>query len=231
MREAPAATMPIKDLPEDMRPREKLLRHGAAALADVELLALLLRTGRQGHDVFALAQQVLDETGGFAGLLAGRGRLGEINGLGPAKCSEIAAVAEIARRALAQQLREAPVFDHPQKVKDYAALRLAGREREVFCAIFLDTRLRLIDEEELFAGTLAQASVHPREIARRALQRNAAAVIVVHNHPSGVAEPSRADESLTQAIRSALQLLDVRLVDHLVVGQGSVVSFAERGLL
>ncbi len=224
--------MPIKDLPEDMRPREKLLRHGSAALADVELLALLLRTGRQGHDVFALAQEVLQAVGGFHGLLAAGDReLSAIRGLGPAKKSEIAAVAEIARRALAQQMREAPVFDHPQKVKDYVALRLAAQPREVFAVIFLDSRMRLIGDEAMFHGTLSQASVYPREIARRALQLNAAAVIVAHNHPSGVAEPSAADEHLTHAIRDAMRLIDVRLIDHLIVGQGVVVSLAERGAL
>ncbi len=224
--------MPIKDLPEDMRPREKLLRHGPAALADIELLALLLRTGRRGHDVFALAQEVLETVGGFHGLISASDReLGAIRGLGPAKKSEIAAVAEIARRALAQQMRAAPVLDAPQKVKDYVALRLSTQQREVFMVIFLDSRTRLIGEEAMFHGTLAQASVYPREIARRALQLNAAAVIVAHNHPSGVAEPSRADEHLTQAIRGAMQLIDVRLMDHLIVGQGVVVSLAERGAL
>lgn len=224
--------MPLKDLPQALRPREKLLQHGPAALADAELLALLLRTGTRGQGVIELADAVLQRFDGFHGLLgATTGDLESFKGLGPAKRSEIVAVLEIARRALAQQLREAPLFDAPQKVKDYLALHLAGRGQEVFVVLFLDGQHRLLKSEDMFHGTLTQTSVYPREIARRALQLNAAAVVLAHNHPSGVAEPSRADEHLTQAVRSALQLLDVRVLDHLVVGQGLVVSFAERGLL
>jgi DNA repair protein RadC len=224
--------MPIKDLPSELRPREKLLQHGPAALADVELLALLLRTGRQGHDVFALAQELLRTLDGFRGLLAASAReLESIKGLGPAKRSEILAVAEIARRALAQQMRAAPVFDVPQKVKDFVALRLGLQQREVFLVLFLDTRHRLVAEEDMFSGTLSHTNVYPREIARRALQLNAAAIVVAHNHPSGVSEPSRADDQLTASIRSAMNLIDVHLLDHLIVGQGSVVSMAERGML
>ncbi|MDE2080409.1 MAG: DNA repair protein RadC [Burkholderiales bacterium] len=222
----------MKDLPPEQRPREKLLARGAAALADGELLALLLRTGYRGHGVFALAAQVLDECGGFAGLLsAPPGRLAAIKGLGPAKRAELLAVVEMARRALAQQLQAAPVFDHPGRVKDYLALQLGRHEREVFAVLFLDSQHRLLRLEELFQGTLTQTSVHPREVVRRALALNAGAVVLAHNHPSGVAEPSRADEFLTQALKAALQLVDVRVLDHIVVGQGQVVSMAERGLL
>ncbi|MDE2398419.1 MAG: DNA repair protein RadC [Burkholderiales bacterium] len=224
--------MPLKDLPADQRPREKLLARGAAALSDGELLALLLRTGLRGQGVFELAQAVLGACGGFAGLLgADPALLGRVKGLGPAKRAELLAVMEIARRALAQQMRAAPVFDAPQRVKDYVALELGAREHEVFAVLFLDTQHRLIRLEEMFRGTLAQTSVYPREVCRRALALNAGAVIFAHNHPSGVAEPSRADELLTQTLKSALALLDVRVLDHLVVGQGQVVSFAEKGLL
>jgi len=224
--------MPLKDLPADQRPREKLLSRGAAALADGELLALLLRTGYRGHGVVELAATVLGSCGGFAGLLAASPEtLKRIKGLGPAKRTELLAVAEMARRALAQQMQEAPVFDAPQKVKDYVALHLAGREQEVFAVLFLDGQHRLLKLEEMFHGTLTQTSVYPREVVRRALALNAGALIFAHNHPSGLAEPSRADEYLTQTLRSALQLVDVRVLDHLVVGQGQVVSMAERGLL
>jgi DNA repair protein RadC len=224
--------MSLKDLPAEMRPREKLLARGGAALSDIELLALLLRTGLPGQGVFELAAQVLREFKGFAGLLqAEAADLRRIKGLGPAKRAEIAAVVEMARRALAQPLRAAPVFDAPQKVKDFVALRLASRAQEVFVVLFLDGQHRLIELEEMFHGSLTQTSVYPREVVRRALALNAGAVILAHNHPSGAAEPSRADEFLTQSLKSALALVDVRVLDHLVVGQGQVVSFAERGLL
>jgi DNA repair protein RadC len=224
--------MSLKDLPAEMRPREKLLALGGAALSDVELLALLLRTGLPGKGVFDLAQQVLGDFGGFAGLLQAEATdLKRIMGLGPAKRAEIAAVVEMARRALAQPLHRAPVFDSPGKVKDYVALHLGSRAQEVFAVLFLDGQHRLLKLEVLFHGTLTQTSVYPREVVRRALELHASAVILAHNHPSGVAEPSRADEHLTQTLKSALQLVDVRVLDHLVVGQGTVLSFAEQGLL
>ena len=224
--------MSLKDLPAEMRPREKLLARGGAALSDVELLALLLRTGLPGKGVFELARQLLDDFQGFAGLLqAGAADLKRIKGLGPAKRAEIAAVLEMARRALAQPLRNDPVFDAPAKVKDYVALHLGQRGQEVFAVLFLDGQHRLLKLEILFHGTLTQTSVYPREVVRRALELHAGAVILAHNHPSDVAEPSRADEHLTQTLKSALQLVDVRVLDHLVVGQGTVLSFAERGLL
>ena len=224
--------MTMKDLPADQRPREKLLARGAAALADGELLELLLRTGYKGHGVFALAADVLADCKGFAGLLAATpDRLKNIKGLGPAKRAELLAVMEMARRALAQQLQEAPAFDSPQRVKDYLALQLGGRSHEVFAVLFLDAQHRLLCLEEMFRGTLNQTSVYPREVVKRALALNAAAVVLAHNHPSGVAEPSRADEFLTQTLKSALQLVDVRVLDHVVVGAGQAVSMAERGLL
>ena len=224
--------MTIKALPAAMRPREKLLAHGAAALADAELLALLLRTGLPGKGVLQLAQELLDDFQGFAGLLASDVHtLRRTKGLGPAKRAELAAVIEMARRALAQQLQDRPVFDSPARVKDYVALRLAGLPREVFGVLLLDSQHRLIGWHELFQGTLSQTSVYPREVVRLSMSRNAGAVILAHNHPSGVAEPSRADEFLTQSIKTALALVDVRVLDHLVVGAGQVVSLAERGLL
>ena len=224
--------MAMKDLPADQRPREKLLARGAGALADAELLALLLRTGIKGLGVVALADAVLTQFKGFAGLLqADPAALKGIKGLGPAKRAELLAVLEMARRALAQQMKVVPVFDTPQQVKDYVALQLAGRQQEVFAVVFLDAQHRLLALEEMFHGSLSQTSVYPREVVRRALALNAGAVILAHNHPSGVAEPSRADAYLTATLKSALALVDVRVIDHLVVGQGMVVSMAERGLV
>jgi DNA repair protein RadC len=224
--------MSIKDLPAAARPREKLLAHGAASLADAELLALLLRTGVKGVGVLQLAQGVLAQFGGFAGLLHAQvADLGRVKGLGPAKRAELAAVVEMARRSLVQRLRDAPVFDAPQAVKDYAQLQLGGLAYESFMVLFLDTQHRLLQADEMFRGTLNQTSVYPREMVKRALAHNAGAVILAHNHPSGLAEPSRADEFLTQSLKNALALVDVRVLDHVVVGRGAVVSFAERGLL
>jgi DNA repair protein RadC len=224
--------MSLKELPAAARPREKLLAHGVQALADVELLALMLRTGAGGLGVMQLAERLLGEFDGLAGLMhATPAALESCRGIGPAKRAELAAVLEIARRTLAQQLRAAPVFDAPQKVKDYVALRLAGQLQEVFGVLFLDAQHRLIEMRELFRGSLSQTSVYPREVLRHALLLNAGAAILVHNHPSGVAEPSRADEVRTQSLVAALRMIDVRVLDHLVVGAGHVVSFAERGLL
>ncbi len=222
----------MKHLPADQRPREKLLARGPAALADAELLALLLRTGYRGRGVVELAQDVLDHCDGFTGLLnAGRERLKAVKGLGPAKQAELMAVMEMARRALRETLRAQPVFDSPARVREYLALALGGREQEVFSVLFLDAQHRLIELCEMFSGTLTQTSVYPREVVRRALALNAGAVVLAHNHPSGVAEPSRADEHLTQTLKAALALVDVRVLDHVVVGRGQTVSLAERGLL
>ena len=228
--------MPLKDLPAEAQPREKLLARGAGALSDAELLALLLRTGIVGKGVLQLAAELLAQPpagfGGISGLLhAGADDLKRIKGLGPAKRAELVAVLELARRALAEQLREREVFGTPDAVKHYLALHLAAKGHEVFAVLFLDAQNRLLAMEELFRGTLTQTSVYPREVVKRALQLNAGAVILAHNHPSGVAEPSRADELLTHTLKTALQLVDVRVLDHLIVGQGAVLSFAERGLL
>lgn len=222
--------MGMKDLPPAMRPREKLLALGPQALADVELLALVLRTGVPGKNVFALAQEMLSTCGGFAGLMIARveAPVG-LSGLGPAKRAEISAWLEMTRRALAQSLHETPLFDSPQRAKDYVRLQLAQFPREVFAAFFLDNRHQLISFEELFHGTLTQASVYPREVMRRALLLNAAAVIVAHNHPSGEVEPSNADREVTRRLNEALASIDVRLLDHLVVTVHQVVSLAEKG--
>jgi DNA repair protein RadC len=224
--------MSIKELPLATRPREKLLAHGAQALADAELVALLLRTGAGGRNVLQHAEDLLGRFGGLAGLMQARPEeLARDRGLGPAKRAELGAVLEIARRSLAQQLKAGPVFDSPQRVKDFVALRLGALPYEVFAVLFLDAQHRLIEMQELFRGSLAQTSVYPREVLRQALLLNAGAAILAHNHPSGVAEPSRADEALTQSLAGALRMIDVRVLDHLVVGAGSVVSFAERGLI
>jgi DNA repair protein RadC len=224
--------MLIKDLPAGLRPREKLLAQGPQALADTELVALLLRTGYKGMPVLQLSQRLLDAFGGVAGLMkATAADLRRVKGLGPAKRAEVAALLEIARRSLRGELAARPVLQSPQAVKDYLALHLAPHLQEVFAVLFLDSREHLLGMEEMFRGTLAQTSVYPREVVRRALAHNAAAVILAHNHPSGVAEPSRADELLTQALQRALALIDVKVLDHLVVGRGAVVSLAERGLL
>ena len=222
----------LSHLPADARPREKLLARGPAALADVELLALLLRTGLPGLGVLQMAQGLLDKFGGLAGLLhADAQALKGTKGLGPAKRAEVAAVLEIARRVLAQQLAEQPVFDSPQRVKDFVALHLRPLAHEAFAVLFLDSQHRSIAFEVMFKGTLAHTSVHPREIVKRALALNAGAVVLAHNHPSGAAEPSRADELLTQGVSAALQLVDVKVLDHMIVGAASVLSFAERGLI
>ena len=225
--------MTLKDLPPDARPREKLLARGPGALSDAELLALLLRTGTAGRGVLQMAQEVLDAFGGLAGLLhASADDLKRIKGLGgSAKRAELVAVLELARRALAEQLRTRPVFESPTAVKDYVQLHLAQRPHEVFAVLFLDSHHRLIALEELFRGTLGQTSVYPREVALRALHHHAAAVVLAHNHPSGSVQPSPADEVLTQTLKTALALVDVRVLDHVIVGPGQALSMAERGLL
>lgn len=224
--------MSLTHLPPEARPREKLLARGPQALADAELLALLLRTGIKGLPVLQLAQGLLDQFGGWAGLLAaGVQDLAKVKGLGPAKRAEIAAVLEIARRSLNQQLAEKPALNDVDTVKTYLRLHLGSLGHEVFAVLFLDAQLRLIAMETLFTGSLTSTTVHPREVVKRALALGAAALILAHNHPSGVAEPSRSDELLTRQLSQALALVDVRVVDHFVVGAGEVVSFAERGLL
>ncbi len=224
--------MVLKDIPANARPRERLIAHGPAALADAELVALLLRTGVKGTSVLQLSQTLLDNFDGLSGLLQAQpSDLENVKGLGPAKRAEIAAVMELARRSLAQEMGKRPVFDSPQRVKDYLRMQLGHLGHEVFAVLFLDAQHHLIRLEEMFRGTFTQTSVYPREVVKRSLELHASAVILAHNHPSNVAEPSRADESLTQTLANALRLVDVRVLDHLVVGKTEVVSFAERGLL
>jgi DNA repair protein RadC len=224
--------MLLKDLPRDARPREKLLARGPAALSDAELLALLLRTGLPGKNALQMGQELIDRFGGMAGLLhTDAGALQCIKGLGPAKRAEIVAVLELARRALAEKLKEKALFSSPQAVRDYLQLQLGSRQHEIFAVMFLNSQNRLIALEELFRGTLTQTSVYPREVVIRALALNAASVVLAHNHPSGAAQPSRADEMLTQTLKTALALVDVRVLDHFVVTASQSVSMAELGLL
>ena len=223
--------MGIKDLPPGARPREKLLARGPQALSDVELLAILLRTGMAGKNVFELSQELL-ATDGIAGLLqATPASLKLVKGLGPAKQAELLAVFEIARRAMLQRLQEREAFHTPDAVKQYLQLQLAHKNHEVFAVLFLDSQNRLLAMEELFRGTLSQTSVYPREVVLRALHHQAAAVVLSHNHPSGSVQPSRADEALTQNLKASLALVDVRVLDHIIVGQGQSLSMAEQGLM
>ena len=223
--------MDIRDLPAQARPREKLLERGPQALSDVELLAILLRTGMAGKNVFALAQEMLAPAG-VAGLLnASREQLQAFKGLGPAKQAELLAVAELARRSIGQQLSEREAFHSPGAVRQYLQLHLAHKQHEVFAVLFLDSQNRLLALEELFRGTLTQTSVYPREVVLRALHHQSAGVVLAHNHPSGSVQPSRADEALTQTLKSALALVDVRVLDHIIVGRGQALSMAEQGLL
>lgn len=229
--------MALKDLPADAQPREKLHARGAGSLSDAELLALLLRTGTAGRGVLQMAEELLAAPptgfGGIAGLLnATVAELGQFKGLGgTAKRAELVAVLELARRALAQGLRQREVLQSPQTVKNYVQLHLGARPHEVFAVLFLDAQNRLIELEELFRGSLTQTSVYPREVVIRALHHQAAAVILAHNHPSGSTTPSRADEALTRTLKAALALVDVRVLDHVVVGPGAALSMAEEGLL
>jgi DNA repair protein RadC len=236
--------MALKDLPADARPREKMLSRGPSALSDAELLALLLRTGIKGKGVLQMADELLQLQskapaigsnagfGGIAGLLgATADDLKRVKGLGPAKRCEIIAVLELARRAMAQQLQERTVLADPGVVKHYVQLHLTARSHEVFAVLFLDVQNRLLRMEELFRGTLSQTSVYPREVVIKALHYQAASVVLAHNHPSGTVQPSRADETLTQTLKAALALVDVRVLDHIIVGAGQALSMAEIGLV
>lgn len=225
--------MAIKDWPAGERPREKLLARGPQALSEAELLAVFLRTGIAGRDALEIARAALLRFKGLNGLLsASRQDVERVQGFGPAKYAQLAAVLELARRALREGVRENTALTSPQRVREYLSLSLAHAKHEIFAALFLDAQNRLIEHRDLFHGTLTQTSVYPREVVKEALRQNAAAVILAHNHPSGAAEPSRADELLTRTLRDALALVDVKVLDHIIVaGPGRTVSFAERGLL
>ncbi|MEZ0245642.1 MAG: DNA repair protein RadC [Methylophilaceae bacterium] len=224
--------MAITDWPEGERPREKLLSQGSQALSDAELLAIFLRVGVVGKSAVDLARDLLTEFGNLNGIFyASRDALTAVHGMGDSKYVQVQAIFEMARRALSEQMRQRDALTSPQQVRDYLCLKLGGMTREVFVVLFLDAQNRVMAQEELFAGTLTQTSVYPREVVKRALHHNSAAVIFAHNHPSGVAEPSRADELLTKALKDALALVDVRVLDHFVIAGNMALSFAERGLL
>lgn len=224
--------MAITDWPEGERPREKLLQRGPKSLTDAELLALFLRTGLPGKTAVDLGREILGRLGSVSALFAaGANGLSGIKGIGPAKSTQLAAVYELARRALEEGARGQDALTSPEAVRDYLRHTLGPQPREVFAAVWLDAQHRVIEFQELFAGTLAQTSVYPREVVKEALRHNAAAVIFAHNHPSGVAEPSQSDRVLTENLRRALDLVDVRVLDHFIVGRGTALSFAERGLL
>ncbi len=214
------------------RPQERLLGFGPAALTDAELLAVILRNGTAGQPVLDLAHDMLRRFGGCAGVLAAStAQIRAVHGLGPAKAAQLKAAVELTRRALLEEVAVKDALTSPDAVRDYLRSCLSALPHEAFMALFLDSQHRLVAANELFRGTLAQTSVYPREVVKAALACNAAAVIFAHNHPSGVAEPSRADELLTTALKQALALVDIRTLDHFIVAGNRVVSFAERGLL
>ncbi len=224
--------MTIKEWPDHERPREKLLNLGAASLSDAELLAIFLRTGCAGLSAVDLARQLLSRFGGLRPLLEASQRdFCEARGLGIAKYTQLQAVLEMARRHLAEALKTQPQFSASEDVKRYFTAQLRHCESEVFALLYLDNQHRMLAYDELFYGTIDAANVYPREVVKSALSHNAAAVIFAHNHPSGVAEPSQADRQITERLRAALALVDIRSLDHIVIGDGDVVSFAERGWL
>ncbi len=223
--------MAITDWPAEERPREKLLLRGAAALSDAELLAIFLRTGLPGKSAVDLARELLQQFEGLRPLLeANRSEFCRGKGLGEAKYVQLQACLELSRRHLLTTLQRSNALTSPGHTRNYLSAQLRNRQQEVFACLFLDNRHRVLAYEELFYGTVDSASVHPREVVRRCIAHNAAAVILAHNHPSGIAEPSRADEQITEQLRQALELVDVRLLDHMIVGDGEVISLAERGL-
>lgn len=226
--------MAITDWPENERPRERLLAHGPQALSDAELLAIFLRVGVKGKSAVDLARELLTHFDGSLARLAEASpiTLAKLPGLGPAKAAQMAATLELARRALAESMKERDLLASPAAVRNWLRLKLGGLPHEIFGALWLDAQNRLIAWDELSRGTLTQTSVYPREVVKQALARNAAAVILAHNHPSGLAEPSTADEVLTRSLKEALALIDVRVLDHFIVAaQTQSLSFAERGLL
>lgn len=221
--------MAISDWPLGERPRERLLAKGAGTLSDAELLAVILRTGLPGKSAVEFGRELLTRFKGIAGLFSAD--LSGVKGLGPAKRAQFEATMELARRSLKDDLHAASALTSPGAVRDYLRLAIAGLEHEVFVCLWLDAQHRVIGCEEAFRGTLTQTSVYPREIVKAALKSNAAAVIFAHNHPSGAAQPSQADELLTRNLKEALALVDVKVLDHFIVAGRQALSFAERGLL
>ena len=223
---------PLQLCHESERPREKLLRLGASSLSEAELLAILLQTGTPGRSALDTARVLLGEFRSLRGLLsAERQRVCRTRGLGTAKFALLQASLELSRRHYAEEMQAGPPLSNPRATREFLRAQLRDRDHEVFCCLFLDNRHRVIAFDEIFRGTIDGASVHPRDVVKLALGRNAAAVILAHNHPSGIAEPSQADEMITGRLRDALALVDIRVLDHIVVGDGTCVSFAERGLL
>lgn len=224
--------MPINTWPIDERPREKLLLRGASALSDAELLAIFLRTGIAGKTAVDLARDLLQDHGGLRNLLAAsQQQFCKSKGLGQAKFAQLQAVLEMSKRHLQESLQRGDALTNPDDTRRFLQARLRDYPYEVFATLFLDNQHRVIEFEELFHGTIDSASVHPREVVRRALHHNAAALILAHNHPSGVAEPSHSDQQITGKLKEALALVDVRLLDHIIVGDGQPISLAERGML
>jgi DNA repair protein RadC len=224
--------MPITDWPAEERPREKLLQRGPKALTDAELLAIFLRIGTRGKTAVDLAKDLLIEFGSLGALLsANQQQFCLSNGLGNAKYAQLQAVLEMARRHYVEILERSDALTSPETTRAYLSAQLRGYKHEVFACLFLDNQHRIIKLEELFRGTIDGASVYPREVAKQALQHNAAAVIFAHNHPSGIAEPSQADKLITQQLKQALELLDIRVLDHFIIGDGEPYSFAEHGLI
>lgn len=222
--------MAISDWPTDLRPRERLVAQGAGALSDAELLAVFLRVGVSGKSAVDLGRDMISHFGSLNRLFAaGLAEFSSINGLGPAKYAQLQAVMELARRAIAEEIKSGDALSSPQAVKQYLQLMLSNRPYESFAVLFVDVRNRLIAAEELFRGTLTHTSVYPREVVKSALAHNAASIILAHNHPSGNVEPSAADRNLTQALKQALSLVDVRVLDHFIVAGKQVYSFAEHG--
>ena len=224
--------MAITDWPAGERPREKLLELGVEALSDAELLAIFLRVGVTGKSAVDLARDLLTQFGSLNNIFAAPiNELTQVNGIGSSKYSQLQAIFEMSRRALNEQMQVKDILSSPQQVRDYLCLKLGNLSREVFMVLFLDAQNRIIVTEELFTGTLTQSSVYPREVIKRALYHNAASVIFAHNHPSGVAEQSKADEMITAELKKALALVDVRVLDHFIVAGNQTLSFSERGLL
>jgi DNA repair protein RadC len=224
--------MGIKDWPVQQRPRERLISEGAAALSDPELLALFLRVGVKGRSAVELGRDLLRHFGSIQGLFgASLSQLSAVHGMGPAKFAQLQAVMELAQRAIGEQLQAGQALGSPDAVRQYLRISLGRQQHESFVILFLDVKNRLLAYEEMFRGTLTHTSVYPREVVKAALAHNAASVMLAHNHPSGVAEPSEADLLLTRALVQALALVDVRVLDHFVVAGPNVHSFAEHGQL